>query len=353
MMQTNVVLRDMRPDEASILLQTGKQYFSPIERMGMPEPRNALVATVDGNLAGALFYKEIDSNNTMPIAYIDLAYVVKDYRGMGIGKLLYQNGVDRIKEKGYKTITAMVADDNVASWGLFQKQGFNRVSFTEMFSALGLKRGLAFWFRSLFSISCGLNMWMNIQAKERSTISEIMTYLLLNALLIMPFCILFGFINKHSPMPILLASISVLLVSMISGYIGGVITKEQWKFGLTRGGLAISLPLQLICIFFPLLGRWYPADFYKSEKSKQNLGIQTLIEWVGLLIFSSISFIFRDKSFFWQWFNLYTGAMLLYHIIAIFPTEHFGGKRVLKWSKVAFSIISILSCIQIILTLFY
>lgn len=303
-MQINVVLRDMRPDEADMLLQTGKQYFTPIERMG-------------------------------------------------IGKLLYQNGVERIKEKGYKMITAMVADDNVASWGLFQKQGFNRVSFIEMFSALRLKRGLVFWLRSLFAISCGLNLWINIPAKEHSTLSEIMTYLLLNVLLIMPFCISFGFINKQLSTPIFLASISVLFVSITFGYLGGTITKKQWRFELTRGGLAISLPLQLMGIFFPVFGRWYPVDFYKSEKNKQNLGIQTLIGWVGLLIFSLISFIFRDKSFFLQWFNLYMAAMLFYHIIDIFLVAHFGGKRVLEWNKVAFLIISVLSCIQIMLTLFY
>lgn len=84
-MNANVILRDMLPGEADVLLRTGKQYFSPIEQMGMGKPQNALVATIDGIIAGALFYKVLESKKAMPIVYIDLAYVVKEYRGLGIG----------------------------------------------------------------------------------------------------------------------------------------------------------------------------------------------------------------------------------------------------------------------------
>jgi len=351
-MNTNVQLRDMLPGEAEILLKIGKQFFSPIERMGMPIPQNALVAAVDGNIAGALFYKVFEGKNAAPVVYIDLAYVVKEYRGMGIGELLYHTGIERIKEQGYETITAMVADDNAASWKLFGKEGFERASFTEMVKALGFVGSLKLWVHTIYCISCGMNMWASIVAKSRKSWSEIATFLALNMLLITPFSIIYGHLNRQSPLPALLAYLSVLAISIVSGFIGCLTVKERWRFGFTRGGLLISLPLQLFGIIFPVMGRWYPSRFNKTKHNRKILGIEAVVEWLGLLSFSVISLINSEGSIYWQWMNSFLNAMLFYHIAAIFPFAHFGGRRVLNWSKGLYILLVILSLVQIGFSLF-
>ena len=53
----SVVFRDMKPGEEKALLRAARQAFihSPFEQVGISKPKLALVAEVDGAIAGAMF----------------------------------------------------------------------------------------------------------------------------------------------------------------------------------------------------------------------------------------------------------------------------------------------------------
>jgi ribosomal protein S18 acetylase RimI-like enzyme len=104
-------------------------YF---ERLIKSEDSNLFVAEDNGIIVGYLAGKiekrapvfEVDKRG-----WIDSAYVLKEYRGRGIGKELTERMLEWFKEKGIKCVEVSVDARNQVGYGLWKSLGFKTWQF--------------------------------------------------------------------------------------------------------------------------------------------------------------------------------------------------------------------------------
>jgi ribosomal protein S18 acetylase RimI-like enzyme len=77
-------------------------------------------AEVDGNLAGRI--KMLRWWNRF--AYVEDLVVNPEYRGMGIGRMLLERGIQWARENGFPGVMLETQDDNVPACMLYQSIGF-------------------------------------------------------------------------------------------------------------------------------------------------------------------------------------------------------------------------------------
>lgn len=343
MSDQSIVLRDMQPHEANMLYEIAKQSFSPLEAMGASKPKQAIVAMAGDAVAGAVFMKEFTAKDGTKTGYLDLGFVVQEHRGKGIGNRLYGAAIDRLTESGCTTLSAMVKDDNVASFGLLQRRGFMTCGFLEFLSIFGLQLGLTIWLRTMFCIACGMQFWTNHQTKPKQCIPEMILFVGLNTLFVaLRQCldVLAGGVFWPGA---LLSSVFVLCFVIITGYLGTLLSKEKWHFRMPRGGLLLSFAIALMGSFFPLLGRWYPAKLELSEKQKRDLGVESVVSWVSLLLLIIVSSLLGASHAFWMYTARSVFVLLLFRMVPIYPFEHMGGKRVLDWNRTVFAVLTVVT----------
>ncbi len=349
-MKNNIILRDMLQEEADSLYREAKRNFSLVEALGASKPKNALVAEADGEIAGALFLKTYRIRGNRKLGYLDLAYVKKKHRGKGIGNMLYPAAVDKLKKEGCETVCAMVKDENVASWKLLVKQYFTKPDYIAFFREFGLFYGLLVWLRTLYCIACGMNFWISKPCKERKTVHELAAFFGIN-LLIFSFRGIYVVVHSSggSVWQESLVFVLVLAVSVLGGFVGTLFSKERWHFQLTRGGLLLSIVLLFLGTCFPLVGRWYPAKYIKNHEQRRSLGITSVCEWAGMGALCLIAFFLFPAGTFQRYTVQASATLLLYHIVAIYPFEHFGGSRVYHWNKAVFLILSLATVLLVFL----
>ena len=339
----NMILRDMLPDEGKTLYKTAIKAFSPIEALGASVPKKAIVATVDDEIAGAMFLKVFHGKEGRKIGYLDLAFTAKAHRGQGIGKMFYPAAVNKLKEEGCDIITAMVKDDNVASWGLLERQGFTSPGFLDLIREFGLGTSLMLWFKTMLCIASGMNFWWSKPTKAVKSSVEIVNYLVLNLFAVLVHSVLIA-VRYGGFTPInLFASLLVMSIGILAGYSGTLFDSENWRFGLTRGGLAITVLLMACGTFFPILGRWYPVKYQKTAEQKNALGRQAACEWGILLGIYILLTLLNVDNVLLNRIQQYISIFLVYRIIAIYPVVHFGGGRVFDWNKVVFIILAVIT----------
>ncbi|MDL2235683.1 GNAT family N-acetyltransferase [Christensenellaceae bacterium OttesenSCG-928-L17] len=332
-----VVLREMLPEEGKALYKAALKSFSPVEAMGASVPKHAVVAAVSGEIAGSVFLTTFRGRNGQKIGYLNLGFIQKAYRGRGIGKQLYAYAVEKLKAEGCDVVTAMVKDDNVASWSLLERQGFSMIGLVALFRTFGFATGLLLWLKTLLCISCGMNFWVSETCKPAKSLSELFSFLSVNLGFILLYALLISKNTGRALSVSLPAGLIALVASILFGYIGTLLCGGTWRFGLTRGGLLISSAIMLSGSFFPLLGRWYPAVWENTAAQKTQLGIQAACEWGLLLLFYHITFFFMGGALQTSILQNLHG-LLLFRVIAVFPFAHFGGARVWRWNKATFAL---------------
>lgn len=342
--QPAVIVRDMEPDESKALYKTALRSFNLVEAMGASKPKDAVVATVDGEIAGAVFLKTMALKGERQFGYLDLGFVTKKHRGKGIGGMLYPAAVEKLKRDGCDIVGAMVKDDNVASWGLLAKQGFSKPDYPRFLRELGVLGGISVWLRTIYCIACGMNFWLSTPGQERSIGRELASFFLCNLVLIgLRIGSVAGngggFVWQEGA-----AYFAVLGVCILAGLLGAAIGGGRWRFSLNRGGLLLSAGLVLLGTCFPLLGRWYPAVYENTANRPRAMGVQALCEWIGLLALSTVAYLGFPDSILGKYVFQYGSMLLVYHMLAFYPFEHFGGGRIWRWSRPVFIGLAAVTC---------
>lgn len=347
----SVVIRDMISGEEKKLLREARLAFvhSPMEQIAIANPKSALVVEVDGEIAGAMFLR-VFGVGEKKTGYLELGFVVKKFRGRGIGRLLYPAAIGRLTEMGCDVVSAMVIDDNIASWKSLENQGFGAPSLTEIVRTLGFTRAITIWLKTLLCAACGARFWMNIPVKERSSGQELLSFLWVNLVLFLPGLI--RLVTRPGQLiPTLLAYPSVLLAGALLGGIGCLVTRNAWRFSFPRGGALISLFLNTLGVVFPMVGRWYLKESQATAQCRRALGLQAAIEWIGLLlIFSLGAFLLKENAYFYHCAAI-SANLLVYRLIPFMPFGSFGGARVWAWSKIVFAAFAIVTIALIFLVL--
>lgn len=349
---TSVVVRDMKPGEEKTLLHMARQAFvhSPMEQLGISKPKAALVAEVNGEIAGAMFLHVYSAANKKT-GYLDVGFVAKQYRGLGIGRQLYPAATQRLVEMGCEPVAAMVIDDNVASWKSLENQGFGTPSLTGLVRKLGFGRFLRLWLQTLFCIACGANFWMSGPVKKRSSAQEFASFLLVNLLLFLPRLLQLT-ARPDELVNTLLAYPAVLALGAVFGALGCLAARGAWRFSFVRGGLLLTLLLSSFGTVFPMVGRWYLKEPQATKESRRALGVQAMVEWVGmLLLFCLGAFLVQQTAFFYHCAAI-AANLLVYRLIPFMPFGSFGGGRVWGWNKAAFAALAVATAALLFVVIF-
>lgn len=339
-----VTIRDMKPGEEKMLVGAARKAFihSPLEQLVISSPRSALVAEVEGCLAGAMFLRIIGKGEKKT-GYLDIGFVVKEYRGRGIARILYPAAMEYLQKAGCGLIAAMVIDDNSASWKTLENQGFGKPSLTGLVRSMGLGRAVEFWFKTLMCIACGTHLWAKGLTKERRSPHELAVFLGVNVLLILPGFFLHG---RSDVFLFVLAYLSVLLAGVLFGGLGCLAAGGKWYFAFPRCGTLLTLFMNSIGGVFPMTGRWYPRNPQNTKECRRTMGIQAVVEWMGMiLIFALGAFLLKDNLFLYRCATI-AASLLVYRVILILP---FGGGRVWNWSKLVFAALAAVTIILFML----
>ena len=340
-----IMIRKMEPGESIQVKKLARKAFVGIERFFISTPKNTMVAVVDDKIVGGINIKIIESNGKK-IGYFDAAFIDPHYHGQGIGKMLYEATTKYLWESGCDALSALVKDDNVASWKLFENNGFCLTSFVEATKHLGFLTMMKQYFTTPFFISNGMEYYLvvkNQKVMPKKVISsrQIIWFILANFILMLTSMLT----RSAMQFSVFISSYLFLLsVGVITGYIGTCFSKRQWHFRVNSGGGVIVALINMIEIY-PLIGNWYPLQYENTKSFRKDMGITALCEWLFLLIITLISYVFGAEYLFLAYTYQIGSILLLYRILALYPFESFGGRRVYDWNKKIYLAMSIVTII--------
>ena len=344
--------RIMEQAEASEVKKLAKKSFGWLMALLVPTPKISIVAVDDNKIVGATILEFIVTKD-VKIGDLNIAFVIPEYQGKGIGKKLYEKSIEYMWEQGCTAVSSNARDDNVGSWQLFLDNGMNKCSIFEGIRQLGLKVMFLQYFKTSLPYSNGYEFYLKlqdrkIQEKKNSSSKYITLFILLN-LCIISFALL---TNKANLGIFFLSYISIMFVQIFCGFIGTKLSKNKWSFRTNSGGIVLSLLISILGGIYPVAGNWYPKKYEKTTQFKRDMGIVSLFEWIAMLIIVIGSLFFIDKSIYFTYTSYLGAIILLYKGIGFSPLEPFGGERIRKWNKPLF-IATLLISLVLFISVFF
>ncbi|OPL07774.1 MAG: hypothetical protein AVO33_03850 [delta proteobacterium ML8_F1] len=342
-----ISIRTMKNEEAVVIQKLGKQLFEPFDAMMISKPKNCIVALENEEIVGAVIYKYL-TLKPVKLLYVEFIFVRGNTISRGIGRKLLDACMAQGINENCNGFSAIIRDDNVASWKLFLDRGFERVQFKPLISLFGIKETMKQLFETHFGFATGMDYYVKIDkpfVKDSITPTSFQLghYFLVSSLVIIPLLvkdISYGF-------QMILALITTLLIRMLGGYLLTRFTKEEWSFRVSEGGYLIPLIASLFGGVYFLCGNWYPKVYSKSETFKQTLGLASLGQWLSLyMVILLNAFVFQQSDF----LNLVTflaSFLMVLSLIPFNPVASFGGKRLYDWNKVTYGFVVVLSIVTL------
>lgn len=343
----NITIREMQKDEVSLAWKTGRPSFSPVERLAFQKPKQAFLAFSDDEIVGMASYQIFPAKNNHKIGYVETGYVKKGLEGNGIGSALYQKATIFLKEQGCETVTATVRDDNIASWKLFQNNGYHVIGFLQMLQQYGLPGAIRLWFKSTLAIATGFHLWSTAPYKDSGTPHQLAVFAFLNLLILLS---IFLFQGSAADFVFITAATACLLTAaLLGGLIFTLFSKEKWHFRVTRGGLLVSVLLVATGTIWPVVGRFYPLEYKRTTAFRRSMGFEGLFEWLALLLVVSMAAVAKDQSLFLNDLVSLGATFLLFHSLPLYPFECFGGRRIWNYHKGLSTLTMIISAVLLFL----
>lgn len=86
-----------------------------------------LLARIDGQVAGCVALRPLDSTDYPNAAEMKRLYVRKPFRGFGLGRQLAEAAMDAARRAGYDTVLLDTLDDMEAARALYEELGFEEI----------------------------------------------------------------------------------------------------------------------------------------------------------------------------------------------------------------------------------
>lgn len=300
--------------------------------------KNAVLAVFDNVIVGGAAWYNIKVGSRT-VGYIEFGFTHKDFQGKGIGKETYTRAVEASRDAGADYVSAIVLGDNTSSWKLFQRQGFVKAGFFDIFKMFGIAGIIKLYLGTGLAFMPGAWLWVSDQenAPRQKPATALVSYLCFSALL--------GFLlsNRRGFTPgesALFAALifAVMLFRTACTAITALPLRQKYHFQLSTSGLFLQLMLAgVVGTFFPQQGRFYPkADDWDAWRLRRPLGILGLVTWLSTPILISVITIFNQVLPLPQ--NLI--SPLLSSLVtltaldsAFFLMEEMAGHRVWQWNK--------------------
>ena len=355
-MEMNFELREMRPEEASILQKLARPNFSVVEQIFMSKPKNAVVAqTQTGEVAGAAFLVMVGEGEAKT-GCVDIIFVLPQYRGSGIAKELYHEAVDALHRQGCNTVMALVRGDNSQSLRRFETEGLHSTSISVLRRIIGMKN-TALLFAKTASLACATGCWILCedvpeQPHAGGLKKNLLRVFLINALLL-ALGMLVQTLLHHDGLPLwnALAAISLLGVITLGETIGMRISGGEWEFVMPEGGLLPSAIVAIMGGFYPMPGHWYLIKRDNSDLYRKRMASPVMAAWIMLLaaIFTC-GMLNKMHPFFASCTDLGTMLLILY-MLPFYPFDTFGGKRIRENNKWLYVVLAVVTIILLVVLL--
>lgn len=344
----NVIIRPMEKGEEKTVAKVGKKAFQFIEALFVGSPKKAMVADYQGKIIGAIIYKFLDTKKQQ-IIYIDEAFVDPEYHGMGVGKKLYTETFYYLQEWGCDVMTALVKDDNVASWKPFIENGFRRVALRDGIKTIGVTGMLKQYFCTPFFIAVGMDFYILYPEKPVAFKPEnplqLLYFLFGNLLLALPMWILLFQKNAALLLPYGAAYLTLLVLILLTRCIGGLCSGEKYHFRLNNGGGLLTAFLSYWGNLFPMNANWYPVSYRDTDEFRRKLALPELVKWAFFLFLPLLAFTT----------NIYLNALaslscvfLVFLILPFYPFETYGAGRIYRYKKGLWFMTAVITIAQLI-----
>lgn len=339
-------IREMRSGEEKTVMKLGRKSFPFFEGLFVGKPKKAMLAELEGCIVGAIMYKKIDSTT----AYIDEAFVAPEHHGIGVGKKLYSTTFNFLRDNGCSSITALVKDDNVASFKLFTDNGFKRIGLEPAVTQLGAKCFVKHCLSTPMLFATGMDFYMasdKVDLKGKcNPLSQILVFFLANFLFLFPLWIRLFSANNSAPLHLLSSYLLILILFLLPRLLFSLWHREGFQFRFNNCGCLVTILLSIFGNPFPMNANLYPKEYKNTTAFKKTLFIPEIIKWVIFSILPLLPFALGDYFNFIAQISCY---YLLYMVIPFYPFEALGGGRIFRYSKPIWLITLLITLIELTL----
>ncbi|WP_343209618.1 GNAT family N-acetyltransferase [Anaerolentibacter hominis] len=337
----------MLPGEEAEVARVGRRAFQGLESLMVGKPKKAMVAVSDNQIVGAIVYRFLGSGKNK-IGYVDLAFVDREYHDRGVGAVLYRESIDFLWQQGCTAVTALVKDDNIGSWSLFMRYGLKRVDMItacRYLGPLGILRNLLL---TPFVIADGMEFYLAVKEakipEKKGGVTQILLYILLNVLLFLP---AFFMRDVQEELAAVRAYLTLLCAGTLAGLLVTTFHSRSWSFRMNNGGMLLTILLNMSGGAFPMIGNWYPKRYEKTISFRRDMGLCALAEWLTVLLLTAVPYLAGLDGPYFEALTQFGCIFLIYRILAFYPFESFGGRRVLNWNKGIYGIMAAVSAVLI------
>ena len=340
---TELTIREMQPGDVWAMRKLARRSFGWIEGLFMllTRPKTALVAVVDEKIVGGFVYK-ISQNGGKKIGLASLFFADPDLKGQGIGAQLSEAGIRHLWEvERCDALVTYVRDDNVASWGAFERQGFVQTSLPQLTKLIGPFGMAKLYLETGYGFSIGHDFYIAMPdgeatqgyRKKRGMARQFSTYLLIQFLLLVPFYF------SHTKWLAFTAALAFLFLgNTLASYVGTLFSKRRWHFRLTTGGFLLCLIFSVANrIFIPVIASWYPDHYENTPRFRRDLAVTSMAGWLFLLPFAAITLFVSAPDPFLAYASAFATILLMIRCLP-FSIGALGGERVFHWNKVVWGL---------------
>lgn len=349
----NVIIRPMEKGEEKTVAKVGKKAFQFIEALFVGIPKKAMVAEYEGQIIGAIIYKFLDTQKQQ-IVYIDEAFVDPKFHGLGVGKKLYTETFYYLQEWGCDVMTALVNDDNVASWKPFIENGFRRVTFWDAIKAIGISGMLKQYFYTPFFIAVGMDFYICYPEKPMPFKPEnnlqLLHFLWGNMLLALPMWLFLFLKNAALVLPYAAAYLTLLVLILLTRCAGALWSGEKYRFRFNNGGGLLTAFLSYWGNIFPMNANWYPLSYRDTDEFRKKLALPELMKWAIFLFLPLLAF--TNNTYLNALASL-SCVFLVFLIIPFYPFETYGAGRIYRYKKGLWFMTAVTSIAQLLLVSYF
>lgn len=340
----DLIIREMKEGEQKALIKTAKRAFPFFEGLFVGTPKRAMAAEHKGKIVGGIMYKNVNAGRKN-IVYISEAFVDPDYHGKGVGRRLYAETFDFIRKQGCDGMTALVKDDNAASFKLFMDNGFKRVSFFEAMRHIGPAGIIKQYFMTPLLFATGMDFYMNMEGitekEKRGPVSQITAFFLTNILLLLPIWIkLLG----GELFPYALAYIALLALFSAPRCVAALLSGEKSSIRFNNGGGLVTFLVSFGGNAFPMNINWYPEKYADSDAFRRKMAVPELIKWC---IFTALPLLAFAQNGYLRAIAQLSCYFLIFMILPFYPCEALGAGRIYKYNKKIWIATAVITCMEL------
>jgi GNAT superfamily N-acetyltransferase len=267
----------------------------------------------------------------------------------GLGSRLLQAGIQAMDEEGLTTQFSLVRADNTASWNMFAKNGYKRPSVLRSLFGYSVK---GFPKRFGYSLATGYSTWVRDDARKDASLHPRRWAL--------PKTLLFSLFVGAALSLFSLRGMEFFLIGM--AIVSGITALRMLvaypiarmsgpvRFDAPQGGTVLSVVLALAFgTWWPTFGSFVPReDLWRDREFARYNGIQAFATWMSLVLVK-VGLWLLYPALHATGLGIILDLIIIYQVIPFFPLDGMDGARVLRYSRVLYTIGAVLSLLAIII----